>query len=60
MWDQDSESGYGTDELTILPVVVDPLYLQLPWELHDPRVHGSILGLLAIFIIISITLLYVF
>ena len=60
MWDQDSESGYGTDELTILPVVADPLYLQLPLETYDPWVHGCILGLLAICIIISITLLCVF
>ena len=30
MWDQDSESGHGCDELTILPVVVEPLYTRQP------------------------------
>ena len=67
MWDQDSESGYGTDELTILPVVVDPLYIRQPLRPCDQTWDATpgdvllrwVLGLLAILTIISIALIWV-
>ena len=67
MWDQDSESGYGTDELTILPVVADPLYIRQPLRPCDQTwdaTPGDVLlrgffGSLAMLTIISITLIWV-
>ena len=67
MWDQDSESGYGTAELTILTVVAEPLYIRQPLRPCDQTWDATpgdvllrwVLGLLAILTIISIALIWV-